>query len=310
MKTCCVIIVTYNGEKWLDVCLPAFKTANKEDIAVVVVDNASKDKTCEKINKEYPFVKLFSCTKNLGFGQANNVGIKYAYDNDFRHVFLLNQDAKISIKDLYKICEIQDLNNEYYCLSPIHYNKENQIDSLFHNNLVNSGITDITDNNYDKYVREIGFCNAALWCLSRKCIEDIGGFSPSFFHYGEDNNYVDRIHYYGGKIGVVPSVKAYHYRENPRSKNKFFTDKFKSNYRYMLQQLSNPNYNNKYMIYKFYRKLVLKLLLALITIDLKRIKRNFDLIMALAKNYHEIKENKKRSQSNTKLCFLNNIDFE
>jgi GT2 family glycosyltransferase len=46
-----------------------------------------------------------------------------------------------------------------------------------------------------------------------KCIEIVGGFDPSFFMYGEDDNYMLRVKYYGLKIGVCPSAKIYHDRQ-------------------------------------------------------------------------------------------------
>ncbi|MCQ2599637.1 MAG: glycosyltransferase family 2 protein [Alphaproteobacteria bacterium] len=304
MKICCVVIVTYNAKKWLDMCLEPFRNADHDDISIIVIDNASADDTCDIIRNKYPYVRLISNSKNLGFGQANNIGIKWAYDNDFKHVFLLNQDAQISISDLYKICEMQDGNPEYYCLSPIHYSKDGNIDTWFKKNLVDSGIAESVNKNSEHYIYEIKFCNAALWCLSMACIENIGGFSPTFFHYGEDNNYVDRIHYYGKKIGVIPSIKGLHYRENPRSKNTYFIDKFKANYRYMLQELSNPNNKTKNIYLKFYRKIFLKLCIALLTFNYERIKRNFKLITCLIKEHKMIESNKEKSKQNLKLCFL------
>src|SRR5690606_3487544 len=62
-------------------------------------------------------------------------------------------------------------------------------------------------------VYEIPFVNAAAWMLSRKCIENIGGFDPLFFHYGEDDNYCQRVLYHGFKIGVLPKVYVIHDRE-------------------------------------------------------------------------------------------------
>ena len=94
MKKCCVVIVTYNAEKWVDVCLGPLVNLPK-DMSVVVVDNLSSDMTVDIIKKKSKFVKLFETGENLGFGRANNVGIQWAYDNGFEHIFLLNQDACI-----------------------------------------------------------------------------------------------------------------------------------------------------------------------------------------------------------------------
>ena len=43
------------------------------------------------------------------------------------------------------------------------------------------------------------YVNAAAWLLPRKTLEMIGGFDPIFFHYGEDDNYMNRVLYHGLK---------------------------------------------------------------------------------------------------------------
>ncbi|MBQ9214435.1 MAG: hypothetical protein IJ150_10930, partial [Bacteroidales bacterium] len=83
---------------------------------------------------------------------------------------------------------------------------------------------------------------AAHWFLTRKCIEKIGGFSPTFRHYGEDNNYAHRVVYHGLKIGVVPSLKVVHDRaDRIYSSNK----QMYLNYTSMLVRLSSPLITNK-----------------------------------------------------------------
>ena len=46
-----------------------------------------------------------------------------------------------------------------------------------------------------KDVYEVKFVQAAHWLISRECLERVGGFSPSFPHYGEDNNFCNRAQY-------------------------------------------------------------------------------------------------------------------
>ena len=59
----------------------------------------------------------------------------------------------------------------------------------------------------------LDFVNAAGWGISRKTIEDIGGFDPLFFHYGEDSNYAQRLKYHHKKLAMIPSSIMYHDRE-------------------------------------------------------------------------------------------------
>ena len=42
-------------------------------------------------------------------------------------------------------------------------------------------------------VYDIPFAMAAHWLVTKRCLQTVGGFSPTFFHYGEDNNYIHRV---------------------------------------------------------------------------------------------------------------------
>ena len=55
---------------------------------------------------------------------------------------------------------------------------------------------------------------AAHWLITRSCLEKVGLFSPSFPHYGEDDNYTNRANYWGFKVGVALNCMAVHDRES------------------------------------------------------------------------------------------------
>ncbi len=47
-----------------------------------------------------------------------------------------------------------------------------------------------------KDVYDFNFISAAAWLLPINTLKMIGGFDPIFFHYGEDENYCQRIKYH------------------------------------------------------------------------------------------------------------------
>ena len=53
---------------------------------------------------------------------------------------------------------------------------------------------------------------AAHWLVSREAIATVGGFSPAFTQYGEDDNWIDRLHFHKMRCGVVPAASAVHDR--------------------------------------------------------------------------------------------------
>lgn len=216
-----VVIVTYNGKQWYDRCLGSLRQS-VTPLQVVAVDNASSDDTSEYIRTRYPEVVFLEQKKNLGFGKANNIGIKYALDNDADYVFLLNQDAWIEPDTISQLVIISQAHPEYGILSPVHLNAEkNNIEHLLIRRLDDFRTTDsalFDDLFFDrlKDVYDTKYVNAAVWLLPRKTIETVGGFDPFFFIYGEDDNYINRVFYHGMKIGVCPKIRMVHDNERPR----------------------------------------------------------------------------------------------
>ncbi len=301
-----VIIVTYNGFEWVD---KWFKSLLNSTIPlkIIVIDNGSVDGTCEKIRKHFAEVDLIESTSNLGFGQANNIGIKKAYDLGATHFFLLNQDAWMEPDTIEKLIIKQKENNEFGILSPVHLNgRGDALDSNFSTCIIPSKCrslySDFYLNSIQDKIYEIDFVNAAAWLLSRKCIEKVGGFSPSFFQYGEDDNYIHRAHYFGVKVGIYPLSKIFHDREN---RNKSIYDepleKFK---RRNLSKYSNPL--GKYNIDSDKRRLIMSATLQLLQghIDsFKFVRKQYKILNEIAPS---IKENLSRSIKGVPLCFLDN----
>jgi len=221
MNSTTVVIVTYNAMPWIDSCLQSVKSFN-----VVVVDNFSNDDTVSHILKFYPDVVVFPQTKNLGFGQGNNLGIRYALDSGAGSVFLLNQDAYVSEGSIEKLISLQASNPDYGILSPIHLNGNGAaLDYMFslylQPNVNPSFYSDYVLGLTTNEIYKVPFVNAAAWLISRECIEKVGGFDPIFFHYGEDDNYCQRVLFHGLKIGVVRGTFIQHDRED--RKNKVFS---------------------------------------------------------------------------------------
>lgn len=198
-----VIIVTYNAHNWIRQCL---NSVDMERYDAFVVDNASADDTLHILQTEYPKAIVRLMDKNLGFGQANNIGLRYALDNGYDYVFLLNQDAWLLPDTIEKLIAAQKQHPDFWVLSPLQMNTEQGGVEKHFEHFCQHDRVDLSS----AKVETVTFVNAALWLMPRKCVEYVGGFDPLFPHYGEDNDYVRRVHYWGGKIGVDTSIIAYH----------------------------------------------------------------------------------------------------
>jgi GT2 family glycosyltransferase len=255
-----VIIVTYNAMQWAKRCFDSLK-ASKIANDVFVVDNGSSDGTQDYIKNNYPTVIFKQSETNLGFGKANNIGLQYALDNHYDYVYLLNQDAWIMPDTFEKLVKVQRENPVFGILSPMQLQgNEKNFDKNFRNLALYRPLNDvfpIDDLYFDdlKDVYEVNFVMAAHWLISIDCLKKVGGFSPTFRHYGEDDNYIQRTKYYNFKIGVVPNANAIHDRADRviSKKQQMYFD-----YKQWLVKMSNPLNPNKHFKYFIIRDTISK----------------------------------------------------
>lgn len=213
-----VVIVTWNGMKWIAECLDSLRQSTVE-VKTIVIDNGSKDSTPAFIRENYPEVLLLETGRNLGFGKANNVGIRYALDKGADYVYLLNQDAYVypdMFEQLLKASETATESDNIGIYSPLHvYGNRKALDKQFKGYLkavTGDMIEDVIFNSIHS-VYNVDCVPAAGWLLPRRTLLKIGGFDPIFFHYGEDHNYAHRVKYHGMTTAVVPQAKMVHDRE-------------------------------------------------------------------------------------------------
>lgn len=212
-----VIVVTYNAIKWIDKCFTSVLTSSCNP-DLYVLDNGSTDGTISYIKERYPEIIFIESKENLGFGKGNNEGLKYAIENNYDYVYLLNQDAWVFKDTFEKLMNIFDKNIDYGIISPIQCQANlNHIDKNFlMNTFISQSSLNFLDDLYFKSTKElyeVPFIMAAHWMISKKCLLNVGGFSPTFPHYGEDCNYVHRIIYHKYKIGMTPYINVVHDRE-------------------------------------------------------------------------------------------------
>lgn len=249
MSKLLVIIVTYNAMQWAKRCFDSLITSSIVP-DVFVVDNGSTDGSQKFIQDNYPNAIFQQSEKNLGFGAANNIGLKYALENNYDYVYLLNQDAWVMTDTFDKLIKISIENHDFGLISPMQMNADlYHIDKNFCNNLFSYSpkniINDIYNNNLKEIYETTPFVMAAHWFLTKECVKKVGGFSPTFKHYGEDNNYAHRVIYHGLKIGVTPQLKVVHDRGERIDTPKTIMYMY---YALSLVELSNPLTGSTFMV--------------------------------------------------------------
>lgn len=208
------VVVTYNAMRWADRCLGSLLRSSLKP-AVLVVDNGSSDGTREHVRSAFPEVRLECRPENPGFGAANNIGLRMALEEGFDFVYLMNQDAWVEEDTLELLAAAH--RPEFGVLSPVQNTAEGAPDANFKrwcgSSLRRAGAQPgKTSMDAVPGIVEVPFVMAAHWLVSRGALRKVGGFSPAFRQYGEDDNYIHRLHWHGFSCGVVPAASAVHDR--------------------------------------------------------------------------------------------------
>lgn len=135
MNKIAVLIVTFNGEKWLEKCLNSIAESSILP-SVYIVDNNSSDSTISIIQKSTLIISLIKSKVNLGFGKANNMALKKAVEDGNDYFLLLNQDAYLQPYTLENLFHASIENADYGIISPVHLDGDGEmLDNGFYNHL-------------------------------------------------------------------------------------------------------------------------------------------------------------------------------
>lgn len=235
-KQVSIIIVNYNTKELTKKAIQAiFDKTEGIKYEIIVVDNNSKDGSVEELKKVFQDkIKIIEPKENLGFGRANNLGIK---QSNGKYVFLLNSDTELinnAIKIFYDYMEqneqvgvcggnLYNINNvpeDSYIM-----NRETLFSFFYRRylELFFNTLSIITKKirfcrfNYSNKVKEVGMIVGADMFIRESALEKSGLFDENIFMYGEDTDLNFRIRKSGYSIKSIPQVKIFHYSSKSSS---------------------------------------------------------------------------------------------
>jgi GT2 family glycosyltransferase len=281
------VVVTFNSVQFIKNCIVSILTY-EPNARIIVVDNNSKDDTIA-IVKNFQDIHLISNQSNLGFGKANNIGIEYALSKGAEYLYLINHDAYLIESVTRKAIDIFNHNPEYGILTPFQVQEnKNELEINFARFLSWDGaLTQLINDSFltgkEKEVYELPFAQAASWIIKKETILRVGLFNPLFFHYGEDNEYLNRLKYHGYKLGLISKSRIVHIA-NPLNINyKKNFDNYHSNREFNKWLIGQLDLNSDFSLKSWIKSLlpyIKKLILSVLKMNLLR---SFKLMLLLGR---------------------------
>ena len=105
MASVSVIIVNYNGQRFLDDLFASLARQTRPAEEVILVDNASTDDSVTYIRERFPWVRVILSPVNVGFAEGNNIGVNHACGD---YIALLNNDTVVDEQWLAELVKALD----------------------------------------------------------------------------------------------------------------------------------------------------------------------------------------------------------
>lgn len=230
-----VVIVSYNTGNLLRDCLRSVDAGRGNlQLRVIVVDNASPDGSADLVRREFPWVELIALDENIGYGPANNVGLRRVLAESATPadaILLLNPDTLLPADALPRLMAYLSAHPQAGIIGPKLVRPDGSFDFACRRSFPTPevafyrliGLSKLFPRSprFGRYnltyldpdvETEVDAIVGACMLIRREALVAAGLFDETFFMYGEDLDLCFRIKQLGWRAIYVPSVQIIHYK--------------------------------------------------------------------------------------------------
>lgn len=216
-----IIIVCMNNLKNLYPCLDSIQKYTTVNYEVIVVTYLFTKNNLEKLQNDYPWIKIIESNRIRGFAENNNLAIKEAKG---KFLLISNDDIEFKMPVVDKLIKGFDKVTNAAIISPVILNTDGSIqnsgkaqyntwDYLLHT----SGIRHFSKKNqHSKYCYQKGLfktfnISGAFFMIRNEVMKELGYFDEKYFFCPEDIALSTLANKKGYYIYVDSSLEVYHH---------------------------------------------------------------------------------------------------
>lgn len=212
-----ILILCYNGVADTLACLASLAQITYPAADLLVVDNASHDGTPAQVRAQFPHCTVIETGANLGFASGNNVGLRYAQQQQYDYTLLLNNDTEVAPDFLDRLVAVAESDPAIGIVGPTitYYEQPTRIWSAGGTIDWRRGRTfmrGIGEHDRGQYTAPtpVDFVTGAALLCKRAVLDRAGLLDDRFFMYYEETEWCVRAQRAGFRIMYVPDAKVLH----------------------------------------------------------------------------------------------------
>ena len=231
MTKVAVVILNYNGRKYLETFLPSV-IQYTENYEIIVADNASTDDSVFFLKNNFSSIKILQNTDNQGFASGYNTALKQV---SAKYYILLNSDVEVTPNWIKPIIDLMDSDKSIAACQPKirSFNEKTHfeyagaaggyIDWLGYP-FCRGRVFDAYEEDLGQYndTKEIFWATGACMFVRASVFHEMGGFDANFFAHMEEIDLCWRMKKAGNKIFYCSDSTVFHvgggtlHKSNPR----------------------------------------------------------------------------------------------
>jgi N-acetylglucosaminyl-diphospho-decaprenol L-rhamnosyltransferase len=209
-KDITIIIATYKSEDIIENCLNSIDS----NIKVIIVENSNNKKFKDSIESRFSNVECILANENLGYGKANNLGLKRVTS---KYSLILNPDTTLEKETINNFLVFLRKRIDFALLGPTQTENLSQ--------------QDITD--YNKNLIEVDNIKGFAMFLNMSKFIDNNFFDENFFLYLEEIDLCKRIKKINEKIYVDENIRIFHHGASSVDRVFFYEIELARNWHWM-----------------------------------------------------------------------------
>ncbi len=219
-KKVAVVILNWNGKKYLEQFLPSVLKHNIDYSDIYLADNDSTDDSIKFVETNYPTIKVVKNQTNSGFAQGYNEALKNIKAD---YYILLNSDVRVTDDWINPVITMMDKDLSIGACQPKirSYNEPDFFEhagaaggfiDLYGFPFCRGRIFDTLEKDHGQYddVKEIFWATGACLFIRAELFHKAGGFDGDFFAHMEEIDLCWRIKNMGYKIMYCPYSVVFH----------------------------------------------------------------------------------------------------
>lgn len=210
--TLSIIIVNYKTPELIAACVASvYEWTKSIFFEIIIVNNAARGNDEAFLKEKFPDITWLETGYNAGFGRANNLGMKRAKGKYF---LLLNSDTVIVDTSIELALTRYKAMGSVAAAGAIQLNPDKSVKQLsplyapilryswllFPSKKADDFIEKLIPATHYADPEEVDFVPGAFVLLHRDIFEKTGGFDESFFMYGEDVEWANRLKKFGKTV--------------------------------------------------------------------------------------------------------------